>query len=64
MDKHRPWPSELTPEEQRMRAAQYRQLAATARTADTQDALLRLAQQYEQMAAKQIENMKQGLGLR
>jgi hypothetical protein len=51
MDERRPLPSELSSEEQRMRAAQYRLLAATARTADTQDALLRLAREYEELAA-------------
>ncbi len=59
----RPLPSELTPEEQRMRAAQYRMLAATARTAETQGALLRLAQQYEELAAQQTAKMKDALGL-
>lgn len=52
MNERRPLPSELTPKEQQMRAAQYRELAATARTADTRDALLRLAQRYEALAAR------------
>jgi hypothetical protein len=40
-------PSECSPEEARMRAAQYRQMAATASRADVRDALLRLASRYE-----------------
>lgn len=42
--------SERTPEELRQRAEQYRQMAATARTADVQDALLMLAERYEGLA--------------
>jgi hypothetical protein len=53
MYERRPLPSELTPEEQRLRAAQFRQMAAAARTADTQGALLRLALKYEELAATQ-----------
>ncbi len=63
MEEARRLPSELTPEEQQMRAAQYRLLAATARTADTQSALLRFAQQYEALAAEQTAKLKDALGL-
>ena len=38
--RHRPLPSELTAGEQRMRAALYREMAATATTRDIQGALL------------------------
>jgi hypothetical protein len=50
----RPLPSELTAEEQRMRAAKYRELAATARTRDVQGALLELARRYEEMAKEKL----------
>ena len=46
----RPFPSELTPEEQRTRAATYREMAVTATTADIREALLGLARRYEEMA--------------
>jgi hypothetical protein len=47
---NRPFPSELSPEEQRSRAAMYREMAATARTRDVQEALLELARRYEELA--------------
>ena len=46
----RPLPSELTPEEARMRAVQYRLMAATATTQDAREALERLAARYERLA--------------
>jgi hypothetical protein len=45
-----PHPSELTCQEQRMRAVQYRQMAATASTTTIRDALIRLAEGYERIA--------------
>jgi hypothetical protein len=37
-----------------MRAAKYRELAATARTRDVQGALLELARRYEEMAKEKL----------
>jgi hypothetical protein len=51
----RPFPSELTPDEQRKRAAMYREMAVTATTADIRDALLGLAQRFEEMANEKAE---------
>lgn len=48
-------PSELTVAECRMRAAYYREIAAKATVAVTRDALLRLAQQYERLAAGELD---------
>ncbi len=42
--------TERTHEEHRQRAEQFRLLAATARTADIQDALVELAEHYEGLA--------------
>jgi hypothetical protein len=42
--------SDLTPEEQRMRAVQYRQMAASTSAADTRDTLIQLAEMYEALA--------------
>ena len=50
----RPLPSELTPEEARVRAVQYRQMADAARTADIRAALLRLAERYERLAPESL----------
>jgi hypothetical protein len=43
-------PSQIGPTEALMRAAEYRQMAATATLAGTRDALLRLARRYERLA--------------
>lgn len=48
----------------RMRTLSHPDRRATARTADTQDALLRLAQQYDELADKQTASLKEALGLR
>ena len=45
--------SELTPEERRMRATQYRQLAAGIVSGDIRNLLLRLATRHESLAAKE-----------
>lgn len=50
MEPPRPLPSELSIGELRMRAAYYREMAATATTAAVRDALLRLADRYERLA--------------
>jgi hypothetical protein len=52
--RRRPLPSELTAEEQRMQAARYCEMAATATTLDIQGALLELARQYEEMATAKL----------
>ena len=44
--------SERTPAELLARAAEYRRMAETASTADVRDALLRLAERLEAMAAR------------
>jgi hypothetical protein len=43
-------PSELTPTECRVRAAYYREMAATATAASVRDALIRLAERYDALA--------------
>jgi hypothetical protein len=49
---HRPNPSELTPEQLRARAAQYRLMAETATTIDTVNGLLKLADRFDGLADK------------
>ena len=49
----RPLPSEMTPEEARMRTVQFRQLAEAASARDIRDALLKQAKRYESMAPEQ-----------
>ena len=46
----RPLPSELTPEEQRMRAQLYREMALTATTSDVRQALLDLARRFDELS--------------
>ena len=47
-----PLPSELSIVELQYRAAMYADMAATARTQGTEEALLRLAERYRRMAAE------------
>jgi hypothetical protein len=49
----RPALSSLTAEQLRKRAEEFRGMAATATTADIRDALLRVAQQLDALAARQ-----------
>jgi hypothetical protein len=48
----RPLPSELTPTELLARGAEYRAMAATASSKDVRNALIRLAERYEELAAR------------
>jgi hypothetical protein len=48
---NRPRLSELSPDDLLRRAAEYRRMATTARTADVQTSLLRLAETFERTAA-------------
>jgi hypothetical protein len=50
--KPRPTLSELTVEQLRKRAAEFRGMAATATTADIRDALLRVAERFDVIAAE------------
>jgi len=53
MDESPPLKSECSLEEARMRAIQYRMMAATGTTRAVQVVLLRLAQRYEELAERE-----------
>ena len=58
-----PLSSELTLAEQRMLAAQYRQMAEIATVPDVREAMLRLARRYEEMASQQAARLRDALNL-
>jgi len=47
---HRSLPSALTADQLRERAAEFRQMAASATTAQVRDSLIRVAERYEALA--------------